>query len=87
MASGNNPAAPLVKGITNIRFGEHPSGWDVARLAREIDPEMPILYISGDGAPDWPSRGVPNSIMLEKPFVVAQLVLAIHNYLMTDRHE
>lgn len=62
--------------VTDIRFGELPHGWEVARIAREIDPDMPIVYISGHGAADWPSRGVPNSIMIQKPFTSAQLVTA-----------
>jgi hypothetical protein len=42
-------------------------GWEVDRQAREIDPEFPIVYMSGASAEDWSSKGVPNSIMLEKP--------------------
>jgi hypothetical protein len=32
---------------------------------------------------EWPSKGVPNSIMLEKPFVPAQLITAVANLLNT----
>ena len=63
--------------VTDIRFAESPSGWDVARIAREIDPEMPVVYISGDSAPDWASQCVPKSIMIEKPFVMTQFIVAI----------
>ena len=70
--------------VTDIRFRELPDGWDVARCAREINPQIPVVYISGDGAPDWASKGVPNSIMLEKPFAMAQLVMAI-SQLLNDR--
>ena len=37
--------------------------------------------MSGNSAADWTSKGVPNSIMLEKPFAPAQLVTAISNLL------
>jgi DNA-binding response OmpR family regulator len=63
--------------ITDIRLGEGPSGWDVGRYARKLIHDMPIVYMSGDSAVDWSSEGVPDSIMIEKPFVVAQLVTAI----------
>ena len=53
------------------------SGWDVARHAREIDPNFPVVYISGRDAEDWSAKGVPNSIMLAKPFAPAQLVTAV----------
>jgi DNA-binding response OmpR family regulator len=56
-------------------------GWDVARHAREIDPNFPVVYMSGKDADDWASKGVPNSIMLAKPFAPAQLVTAISQLL------
>ncbi|MGK9204256.1 response regulator [Sinorhizobium meliloti] len=67
--------------VTDIRFREFPDGWEVARVAREIDAFMPIVYISGHGALDWVSRGVPDSIMIEKPFTQAQLVTAVSQLL------
>jgi DNA-binding response OmpR family regulator len=56
-------------------------GWSVARHAREIDPNFPVVYMSGKDAEDWASKGVPNSIMLAKPFAPAQLVTAISHLL------
>jgi DNA-binding response OmpR family regulator len=56
-------------------------GWDVARHAREIDPNFPVVYMSGKDAEDWASKGVPNSIMLAKPFAPAQLVTTISQLL------
>src|SRR5579863_7926121 len=53
------------------------TGWDVARLVREIDPAFPVVYITGAAAEDWASKGVPNSILLTKPFAPAQLVTAV----------
>lgn len=67
--------------VTDISLRGKMDGWEVARQAREIDPEFPIVYMSGASAADWASKGVPNSIMLEKPFAPAQLVTAISNLL------
>jgi hypothetical protein len=39
--------------------------------------------MSGASADDWASKGVPNSIMLSKPFAPAQLVTAVSNLLNT----
>ena len=58
-------------------------GWDVARHAREIDPNFPVIYMSGKDADDWAAKGVPNSIMLAKPFAPAQLVTAVSQLLNT----
>jgi DNA-binding response OmpR family regulator len=64
--------------VTDINLGrEKLDGWEVARHAREIDPTFPVVYMSGDSAEDWASKGVPNSIMLAKPFAPAQLVTAV----------
>ena len=56
-------------------------GWEVAQQAREIDPQFPVVYMSGASAADWPSKGVPKSIMLEKPFAPAQLLTAVSQLL------
>jgi DNA-binding response OmpR family regulator len=68
--------------VTDINLsGDKLNGWDVARHAREINPEFPVVYMSGDSAEDWASQGVPNSIMLAKPFAPAQLVTAVSQLL------
>ena len=63
--------------VTDIRLGDGPDGWEVARHARELMPTIPVVYMSGDSAPDHSAYGVPDSIMLQKPFVGAQLLTAI----------
>ena len=55
--------------------------WEVAKQAREMDPQFPVVYMSGASAADWPSKGVPNSIMLSKPFASAQLLTAVSQLL------
>jgi CheY-like chemotaxis protein len=59
------------------------NGWEVARQIRKIDPAFPIIYMTGAAADQWASQGVPNSILLEKPFAPAQLVTAVSNLLNT----
>jgi DNA-binding response OmpR family regulator len=56
------------------------TGWEVARAAREADPNFPVVYISGAAAHEWPAQGVPNSIM-QKPFAPAQLTTAVSQLL------
>ena len=64
--------------VTDVNLGrDRMNGWDVARRAREINSNFPVVYMSGDSAEDWSSRGVPDSIMLSKPFAPAQLVTAV----------
>jgi DNA-binding response OmpR family regulator len=67
--------------VTDIRLGGGPDGWDVARHAREAMPTIPVVYMSGDSAHEHSARGVPDSIMLQKPFAPAQLITAISTLL------
>jgi CheY-like chemotaxis protein len=67
--------------VTDINLLGSTDGWDVAKQAREIDPAFPIIYMTGAAADQWASHGVPNSILLTKPFAPAQLVTAISQLL------
>jgi DNA-binding response OmpR family regulator len=63
--------------VTDVGLKGRLSGWEVAAKIRETDPGFPVIYMSGAHADEWASRGVPNSIMLAKPFAPAQIVTAV----------
>jgi len=64
--------------VTDVQLGsEKLTGWDIARRAREITADLPIVYVTGDSGPEWASQGVPNSILVTKPFAPAQLLTAV----------
>jgi CheY-like chemotaxis protein len=65
--------------ITDIDLGRGPKGWDVAKRARQLHPQIAVVYVSGGNPQDWASEGVPNSVMVTKPFAPAQLVTAVSN--------
>lgn len=67
--------------ITDINLGDGPEGWEVAQTARELINSLPIVYVSAASEHEWFSKGVPNSIMIAKPFVPAQVVVAISSLL------
>jgi DNA-binding response OmpR family regulator len=87
-ASGEE-AVTLLKGdkgkyralVTDIHLLGRIDGWEVAKTAREMDPGFPVIYMTGAAADEWASHGVPNSVLLTKPFAAAQLVTAISNLL------
>jgi CheY-like chemotaxis protein len=88
-ASGKNAMALLDEDasrfraiITDIRLGAQPDGWKVARHARELNPAIAVVYITGDSAHEWSSQGVPNSLLVAKPFAAAQLVTAVSQLLV-----
>lgn len=67
--------------VTDVNLMGTMSGWTLARQVREREPSFPVIYMTGAGAHEWASRGVPNSILLEKPFAPAQLVTAVSQLL------
>jgi CheY-like chemotaxis protein len=91
IAGSGEEAVTLLRGnrshyralVTDINLLGTMDGWEVAKQAREIDPAFPVVYMTGAAADQWASHGVPNSILLSKPFAPAQLVTAISNLLNT----
>ncbi|WP_342737412.1 response regulator [Bradyrhizobium sp. B117] len=89
IAKSGEEAVTLLKGrlfayhalVTDINLLGRFTGWEVARAAREVDPNVPVVYMSGVAADEWPTQGVPNSIMLRKPFAPAQLTTAVSHLL------
>ena len=91
VAASGEEALSLLRGhkreyralVTDINLSGKMDGWEVAQHAREIEPDFPVVYMSGAAVADWTSKGVPNSIMLAKPFAPAQLLTAVSNLLNT----
>jgi DNA-binding NtrC family response regulator len=71
--------------VTDIDLGKGPNGWQIAHRARELNHSFPIIYMSGRRAIDWPVDGVPESVMLQKPFAAAQLITAISTKLLDSQ--
>jgi len=69
--------------VTDVNLKGRLSGWEIARQIREIAADFPVVYITGGSADQWTSQGVPNSILLQKPFAAAQLLTAISSLLNT----
>lgn len=68
--------------VCDIRLGDGLDGWEIARCAREITPNLPIVYVTGDSAGSWGNEGVPNSRLLEKPFTSDTLAETINGLLV-----
>jgi CheY-like chemotaxis protein len=65
--------------VTDIQLADAISGWDVAEAFRVSDPEVPVIYASGN--PSNPSRRVTESVFLTKPIEVSELKLACRRLL------
>jgi DNA-binding NtrC family response regulator len=89
--SGEEANNLLVEGIgkycalvTDIKLSGGIDGWKVGRCVRELNQYIPVIYMTGDSAEKWASCGVPHSIILNKPFALAQVVTAVAQPLNTS---
>jgi CheY-like chemotaxis protein len=67
--------------VTDINLHGRLDGWEVAHRARELNPEIPVVYMTGAAADQWAANGVPHSVLLNKPFAPAQLITAVSQLL------
>lgn len=68
--------------ISDISLGDGPDGWAVAHHARQKYPALAVLYVSGESVGSWTAEGVPNSLILQKPYAEAQVMTAIATLLI-----
>ena len=70
-------ARELAAVITDIRLESGTDGWQVAERARQVHPDIPVVYITGHSAHLHQECGVPDSRMLQKPFGGRQIIDAV----------
>jgi len=63
--------------ITDIRLGSGPDGWGLARCARSKRADLPVVYVTGDSAHAFEAEGVPQSVLLQKPFAPSKVLSAL----------
>ena len=63
--------------VTDVNLGGSKTGWDVARRARELLPELPVVYVTSAAKTEWASEGVPESVLIRKPYIPAQIITAV----------
>src|SRR3954452_18655344 len=50
---------PIRALVTDINLIGERTGWDVGRRARELFPDLPVIYVTGAASEEWTSQGVP----------------------------
>jgi DNA-binding NtrC family response regulator len=66
--------------IADINLGVGVTGFDVARRARQLNPDLKVVYITGHAA-HLDKFGVPDAIMFPKPFYPDELAQQVVNML------
>jgi DNA-binding response OmpR family regulator len=77
MAALERDSADLGGLVTDVNLGPGLNGWKVAACARALNSNLPVIYVSGDSGHEWAAHGVPNSIMISKPFAAMEVVVAL----------
>ena len=67
---------PFCGMITDINLGEGPDGWAVAKHGRELNHDLPVVYVTGESSHHWQSEGVPHSLLRKKLFTPSQILFA-----------
>ncbi len=76
-----NRARDLAGLVTDVNLRRARTGWDIARKARQLNPALPVVYMTSDSSHDWSAQGVPQSVLIHKPFAGAQVVVALSSLL------
>ena len=67
--------------ILDINLGQGTTGFDVARFARKLNPDVPVIYISGGADTSVDKHGVPGSTLVAKPFDLPLLLSTLREKL------
>ena len=63
--------------LTDIKLEDGFDGFQLARIARELYPDLPVLYISGNAAYTPEEMGAVQAPVLQKPFLPNELEEAV----------
>jgi DNA-binding response OmpR family regulator len=80
VASDDRTAAQIIENrrgefealVADINLGVGVTGFDIARQARQLNPDLKVIYITGH-ASHLDKFGVPDSVMVPKPFYPNEL--------------
>ncbi|WP_161796930.1 response regulator [Devosia soli] len=67
--------------LTDIRMPGKTNGWSLARHARSLLPNLPVIYMTGDSVQAKTKEGVPKSVMCQKPVSTNALLEIIGHFL------
>ena len=59
-------------------------GWSLARAARAMHADLPVIYMSGHAEAAWDEQGVTGSIFMGKPFGIDDLLDGIARLLSRE---
>jgi len=71
--------------VLDVNLGAGTTGFDIARFARAMRPDFPVVFVSGQTTQaSFKAHGVPDAAFVAKPFTAEELVDALEIALATD---
>ena len=70
--------------VTDINLGPGPSGWDIAKSARAVAPDIAVIYVTGAASDEFAPRRVPGGLLVKKPYKPEQIVAAVTRLVKPD---
>jgi DNA-binding NtrC family response regulator len=73
------PTLPTIQAlVVDVNLGGGVTGFDLARFARQVIPDLPVIYVTGQATREsFKALGVPDSDYVQKPFSVDDLLTTV----------
>lgn len=72
--------------LTNVDLGDAAfTGFDLARRARQLNPTIRVVYMSGDAGARFEAEKVPGALFVEKPIDPDRLMAILRGRCEPDR--
>lgn len=71
--------------VLDVNLGPGVTGFDVARFARSLRADLPVVFVSGEASrASFKTFGVPGSTFVAKPFTLEELIDAVEIAIADD---
>ncbi len=64
---------PIDAAFVDIDLGDRGGGFKVAQHARQVRPNLVVVYTSGGGQPSYAEQRVEDSVFVQKPYLPSQI--------------
>ncbi len=71
--------------FADIDLGDRGGGYDVARYARKLKPDIKIIYTSGGARDDFAAQRVADAEFVQKPYLPSEICTLLRNKLAGSR--
>ena len=74
-----NQGGEIIALFADIDLGDRGGGYEVARHARRVKPDIKVIYTSGGAREDFASQRVEDATFVQKPYLPTQVCSLLRN--------